>query len=174
MSSTSRAFAVLIVSYALMGLESPLLQELELSFFAPDLALISVVWVAFNMNSVSGALTCFVLGAMKDGFVMGAPIGMHMEIFVVEFYLLRLVSGRIPIRGLLTSMLATGMAELLAVLLFGFLSVIFDPTFQHYSMLWRLMVPVALVTAPFAPLVFYLLDRVDRVFRQSGRDSLFA
>ncbi len=173
MNSTSRALAVLMVGYILLAIESPLLQQLHLSFFAPDLALIAVVWVALHMNFTSGAITCFFLGYLKDGFVMGAPVGMHIEIFVVVFMLLRFFAGKLLMRGLLTLLVTCAVATVFACVLFALLSLLFDPTFTDYGLVLRLAVPVALVTAPFAPVVFFALDRVDRLFVRRGSDSLF-
>ncbi|MFT7625372.1 MAG: rod shape-determining protein MreD [Myxococcota bacterium] len=173
MNSTSRALAVLMVGYLILALESPMLQQLQLSFFAPDLGLIVVVWVALNMNFTSGVMTCFVLGYLKDGFVMGAPIGMHMEIFVVVFVVLRLLAGKLQMRGLLTLLVTTALATVLACMLFALLSLLFDGTFTDYGLVVRLAIPVALVTAPFAPVVFFVLDRVDATFVRRGKDSLF-
>ncbi len=151
-----------------------MLQHLHLARFAPDLALIAVVWIALNMNFTSGVTTCFFLGYLKDGFVMGAPIGMHMEIFVMVFFMVRFFAGKLRVRGSVTLMFTVGMATIIACLLFALLSLLFDPTFTDYGMVIRLILPLALVTAPFAPLIFFLLDRVDAVFHTKGRDSLFA
>jgi len=162
-----------MATYVMLAIESPLLQELHLSFFAPDLALTAAVWVALNMPPVAGPITVCLLGYLKDGFVMGAPIGMHMEIFVVIYYVIRFFAARLLVRGLFTLMLTTVVASLIATSLFALLSLLFDGTFADFGMVFRLMVPVALVTAPFAPVVFYVLDRVDTVFVRRGRDNVF-
>ena len=44
------------------------------------------------------------------------------------------------------------------------LSLLFDPTFTDYQLVMRLTLPVALVTAPFAPVVFFVLNRIDNLF----------
>lgn len=173
MNSISRSLAVTIVVYLMLALESPLLHTLQLSFFAPDLALIAVIWAALHMPTAAALATCFMAGFLKDGFVMGAPIGMHMEIFVVAFFVMRFFAGRLLVRGLPTLMVTTAILSIISTLLFTLLTVIFDRGFTNYGMLMRLMVPVALVTAPFAPLVFFLLDRVDSLFLRKGSDSVF-
>ena len=173
MSSTSRGLAVLMVSYLLLAIESPLLQELRQSYFAPDLALLVVVWVGLNMNATSGALTCFFLGFLKDGFVMGCPVGMHMEIFVIVFFLTRIFVGKVQLKNTWILIFACFVASLLASLLFALLLLLFDPHFTAYELVFRLMLPVALVTAPFAPAIFYVLERIDRMFLRRGRDTLF-
>ena len=172
MSSLSRALAVVMLCYLMLAVESPLLVHLQLSFFAPDLALIAVVWVALQMNTTSGVLTCFVLGFLKDGFVMGAPVGMHMEIFVIAFFVVRFFAGKLLVRGIATLIVTVALVSVLATGLFALLSLLFDPTFTDYGLVLRLVLPVALVTAPFAPIVFFLLDRVDGLFRK--RDTIFS
>lgn len=173
MNSTSRGLAILMACYLLLAIESPLLQHLRLSFFAPDLALIAVVWAALRMNTVSGVLTCFCIGYLKDGFVMGTPVGMHMEIFVVVFFVMRYFAGKLLVRGVVTLMVTAALATVLACMLFMLLSLLFDRTFDSYGLVWRLTLPVALLTAPFAPVVFFALDRIDGMFHRKGRDTLF-
>ncbi len=173
MNSTSRGLAVFMLTYLMLSIESPLLVDLHLSYFAPDLAVIVVVWVALHMNTVSGSITCFLLGFLKDGFVMGVPVGMHMEIFVIIFFLVRYFAGKVLVRGLPTLMITVFVISLLASCLFALLSLLFDRNFTDYGLVFRLLVPVALVTAPFAPGVFYVLDRADGVFNRQ-RDTLFS
>ena len=173
MNAISRTLGIVLTGYVLMALESPLLQELHLSFFAPDLALIVVVWVSLNMETVSGAVSCVQLGFLKDGFTMAVPVGMHMEIFIVIFLIGRFVSGRMQIRGLVGLIVMIALASVLASMLFALLSLLFDRTFGEFDLIVKLMLPYAAVTAPFAPLIFYLLDRVDRLFHRKSGDSIF-
>ncbi len=169
MTSISRSLAILVTVWLLLGLESPLLQQFHLSFFAPDLALIAVVWVSLHMPPTSGILTCLLAGFLKDGYVMSVPVGMHMEIFVILYFIGRFFAGRILVKGLVTLMVTAVFASLVATSLFLLLSLLFDRSFTSYSMVLRLMLPVALVTAPFSPILFYVLDRIDRVFHRKTR-----
>ena len=173
MNAVSRTLGIVLTGFMLMALESPLLQELHLSFFAPDLALIVVVWVLLNMETTSGGITCVLLGFLKDGFTMVVPVGMHMEIFIVLFLIGRFFSGRVQVRGLVGLIVTTALASVLASMLFALLSLLFDRTFGEFDLIVKLMLPYAAVTAPFAPLIFYLLDRVDRLFHRKSGDSIF-
>jgi rod shape-determining protein MreD len=164
LTTLSQALAVWTAVFLMLAIESPMLQHLHLAYFAPDLALIAVVWIAIRMSVEGGALLCFALGYLKDGFVMAVPIGMHMEIFVLLFFVVRYFSSKLLVRGLLTLILTVAVTSLLASGLFAVLSLLFDPTFTDYRLVMRLAGPVALVTAPFAPVVFFLLDRVDGLF----------
>ena len=64
------------------------------------------------------------------------------------------VTGAVPLMAL------TFVASLLSGLLFFVLAVIFDREFSAFQMVLTVMVPNALVTAPFTPLLFPLYDRV--------------
>ena len=173
MTAVSRALAVLLCSYLLLAFEGPLLHQLRLSFFAPDLAVIVTLWIGLHQGPVDGALTAFFLGFMTDGFVMGAPGGVHTEIMVVVFYLSRFFAARVLVKGIGVLMVTAALTSLFASLLFLLLSLLFDRTFEAYGLVLRFMGPVALVTAPFAPVVFHLLDRLDGLFTRKGRDSAF-
>ena len=168
MTSASQSLASIMAVLLMLALESPLLMHLELSFFAPDLALVAVVWIALHFGAGSGALTCFAIGFLKDGFVMGTPVGMHMAIYAVLFQVLRYLSSKLQVRGVATMMVTVALASLLSTSLFALLSLIFDKTFDNYQLVFRLMVPLALVTAPFAPMVFFFMDRIDGLFNRNA------
>ena len=168
MNSASQSLASIMAVLLMLALESPLLMHLELSFFAPDLALIAVVWIALHFGPVSGAITCTLIGFLKDGFVMGTPVGMHMAIYALVFQLMRFLAGKLQVRGVVTMILTVAVASLLSTSLFALLSLIFDKTFDNYQLVFRLMIPLALVTAPFGPMVFFLMDRIDGFFNRKS------
>ena len=168
MNSASQSLASIMAVFLMLALESPLLMHLELSFFAPDLALIAVVWIALHFGSVSGAITCAMIGFLKDGFVMGTPVGMHMAIYAVLFQVLRYIAGKFQVRSIVTVIVTVTLASMLSTSLFALLSLIFDKTFDNYQLVFRLMVPLALVTAPFGPMVFYFMDRIDGLFNRKS------
>ncbi len=174
MTSASRSLAVLLIVYLLLGLESPLLHQLRVALLAPDVALVAVVWLGLNFPPVAGVITAMAVGFLKDAFVPTVPVGMHAEIFVIVFQLSRLMAGRVLVRGVITLMVTAALVSALASGLYLLLTLLFDRSFTAYALVARLMLPHALVTAPFAPFVFFLLDRVDRAFRRRGSgDMLF-
>jgi rod shape-determining protein MreD len=175
MNAISRGLMHLIIGFIVMALLSTLLQQMYVSNFAPDLALLVALWIALNVDIIPGAITCALLGFLKDGFTP-VPVGMHMEIFVLIFFVGRFLVGRVRVKGMGTLVIASMLASLLASLLFALLSLIFDPTYKdfiNFDLIFRLMGPQALVTAPFAPFIFFLLNWVDRWVRPKGSDSLF-
>ena len=174
MNALTQGLAIVIVVFLMLSIEAPLLQHIHLSSFAPDLALIAVLWVGLHMSLIAGVLTASAIGFLKDGFIMTVPIGMNMEILVVILLVSRFFASKLPVRGLATLVVTTVFLTVVSALLFVLLSLLFDKHFEAYRVVFRLMVPVALVTAPFAPVVFFLLDRLDGLFaRAKQRDSLF-
>ena len=171
MTEIARALGVTIVGYLLMAVESPLLQHLHLSYFAPDLALLAAIWAALHLPFVSGILTCLALGYLKDGFVMATPVGMHMEIFAVLFLVVRSITAHLVLRSTAALVVLSAIASVLASLLFALLSLLFDTHFHAFGLVLRMMLPLALVTAPFAPGIFFLLDRTDRLFHRRSRTT---
>ena len=173
MNSAPRSLAVILIAYLLLGLESPLLHQLHISLLAPDVTLVIAVWLGLHFPPVAGCLTSLAIGFLKDGFVSTVPVGMHAEIFVTVFFFARLMAGRVLVRGVVTLMLTAALASMAATLLYVLFSLLFDRAFSAYAMVFRLLLPSALVTAPFAPIVFFLLDRVDRVLHRRGGGGVF-
>ncbi len=174
MSALGQSLSVILITFFLLGVESPLLQELHVSSFPPDLALVPVLWLALHVPPATGMVASLVIGLIKDGFVMGVPVGMYAEISVVTFLVARFLTSKVPIRGLSSLMITTMLLSVLASMLLALLSLLFDPAFQGHGTVLRLAGPVALVSAPFAPLVFFVLDRTDSLFARSRqRDAIF-
>jgi rod shape-determining protein MreD len=161
-----RGFIVVLLTYLVLGTESPLLHRLEVSLYAPNLALVAVMFTSVVEPGLAGVVASFAIGLLHDGFSMGAPIGLHTEIAVLSFLLMRLGVRKLAVAGAVPLMLATFAMSLLSSLLFFLLSAVFDRSFDAFSMVFSVMIPNALVTAPFAPLLFplygWVLDRITR------------
>jgi rod shape-determining protein MreD len=151
------AVAHLLTMYFLLGFESALLLQLGLSFHAPDLTAVAVVYLALRVGFFEGLLTVMLLGLLQDGFSMGAPVGIHVEAFVLLFLLARRLGARIlvssPIATMVVGFLASAIAQAGVLLL----TAVFDRTYGEFSQGVAGVIPNALVTAPFAPLVFWIL-----------------
>ncbi len=162
------------LTFMLLVVASPLLHQLGLSFYAPDFGLIAVLYVAAATPLTSGMLVVFIIGLLKDAFALGSPIGLYTHIAVVVFLLARGLSGRMNIRSLVTAILVTFFASIVSSVLFLGLSAVFDRTFDSFDVILRMMLPQAMVTAPFAPILFALFDKADRVVSRKGsRTTLF-
>jgi rod shape-determining protein MreD len=164
---------LLLLTYLLLGLESPLLHQLNLSLYAPDLALIVVLWIAMNMSGTTGAVTAFLVGLLKDGFAMGSPVGMFTEIAVLVYFLFRFMAHKLTLRGVVPQMVVTLLGALVSGVFFVTLTAIFDRGFDSYGSILSMIVPQALITAPFAPLVFSLCGLADTLFSRRKKDSVF-
>ncbi|MCA9521206.1 MAG: rod shape-determining protein MreD [Myxococcales bacterium] len=157
-----RTVLVVFLGFVMLALESPLLYQLRLNFYAPDLALCVIVYLAMTRPLLYGALGAFLLGFFKDGFA-GSPMGMYMQILTTAYYLTHYAVERVTIRTWLQLMLLTFCASAVSSTLFFLLSVVFDRNFAHSQLVFKMLIPHALVTAPFAPIVFYLLQRFDKL-----------
>ena len=168
-----RAIAILIISFLLLALESPLLHHLHLSFYAPDFGLIVVLYLGMRFDTATGVVTAMFVGLLEDGFSLGSPLGMHMHVAVVVLLLTRALSTRLDIRPTAMSILVAGVASLLSSVLFLLLTLIFDRTFDDYALVLRMLGPQALITAPFAPIIFLLLEKVDRITTRRRHGTIF-
>jgi rod shape-determining protein MreD len=170
-----RALIVILLTYLVVGLESPLLHRLEVSLYAPNLALIAVIFAAWAMPGLDGLIAAFVIGLLHDGFAMGAPVGMHTEISVLVFLALRFPARRMSLQSPIPLMALTVIASVISSALFFLLSAIFDRQFGSFGLIFSVMVPNALVTAPFAPLLFPLYSWASERFApRRGRELYFS
>ncbi len=165
--------AILIVTYLLLAIESPLLYHLDLSFYAPDVALITALFYSTRLSVVKGALVCFALGMLKDAYSLGSPLGMYTEITVVLYFLMRFFSAQLSMRAAVPLMGMIFLASIASSLFFLVLSAIFDRSFEAYGLVLRMMAPQALVTAPFAPILFWLYARVERLTVRKRSPGIF-
>lgn len=162
----------IIISYLLLGLAAPLFSEFEISFLAPDLAVgILLASIAFlpNLRFIFFAL---ILGTLLDGFFPLAPLGLHMERVVILAYATRGITAIIPARTIpkriLLGMLLTCISDFILFLLLA----IFDHSFTAYSVIFRRMIPHALITGitvPIFDVIFFfagrrLSSKKDRIF----------
>jgi len=167
-----RHLSILLVAFLLLAFESPLLGRVQAEAFAPDLVLVVVLYVGLTSRFERGLILALLLGLLKDGFTLGTPVGMHMELLVIAFLVTFRLSRRLALRSPLGVVLLTvffsvgvGVGELV-------LSMVFDRDFgtgaRDAQLIFKAMLPQALITAPFGPIIFWLLDRLDRVVTRQG------
>ncbi|MGM0576989.1 MAG: rod shape-determining protein MreD [Myxococcota bacterium] len=162
-----RHLALFMAGFLALAFESPLLHRAGLAPFAPDLALIFVLYVGLTSNFQTGLLMALSLGLVKDAFALATPIGMYMEVMVIAFLIVYRISVRLALRSPVGVVILTTVASLGASLMELLLAVIFDRTFgaggRGTGLVLATMLPQALITAPFGPVVFWLLERLDRL-----------
>lgn len=168
-----RGLLTILLVYVLLAVESPLLYQLQLSYYAPDFALLVVLYLGMTWTTARGVAAAIVIGLLKDGFALGSPVGMYMHIAVVLFLLSHAVARQLNLRPVGLSVFAAFVASLLSSLLFLLLTLVFDRSFEQYGLIVKMMGPQGLVTAPFAPLVFLLLERLDRMTLRRRSGSIF-
>ena len=172
-----RNLTLFLVAFMLLAMESPLLGRIQAEAFAPDIALIVVLYVGLTSRFEAGILLALLLGLLKDGFALGSPVGMHMEILTIAFLVTYRLSRRLALRSPLGVALLTIVFSLGCGVLELILSLVFERDFgvgaRDSQLMLKAMLPQALLTAPFGPMLFWLLGRVDRfITRQS--DSIYA
>ena len=172
-----RNLTILLVAFLLLAFESPLLGRIQAEAFAPDLALVVVLYVGLTSRFEAGLVLALSLGVLKDAFALGSPIGMHMEILVIAFLITFRLSRRLALRSPLGVVLLTIVFSLGCGILELVLSLVFDRDFgvgaRDAELILKAMLPQALLTAPFGPILFWLFGRLDRfITRQSG--SIYA
>jgi len=159
-----RAIGIFLMSFLLLSFLSPLLAQVSTAHYTPDLLLLIVVYVGLTTTFGTGIALALSLGLVKDGFTP-TPIGMWMEIFVITFLISHRLSRRLALRGPLALMFIAAFFSLGASLLELILSTTFDRQFGEGQSgphtIIEAMVPQALATGPFAPVVFWLFDRLD-------------
>jgi len=170
-----RGLLIVMLTYVLLGVESPILHHLELTYFVPDVALIAVLFTAYTFEDIEGLIVAMCIGLLHDAFSMGAPIGMFTEICVLSYLMARLVFRKLSVTGAVPLMGITFAASILSSLLFFVFAAIFDREFNAFGMILTVMVPNALVTAPFTPLLFPLYDwALSRTTHRRNRKSFLS
>lgn len=162
MASTIKILFLLLLAYVLFSLESPFLQSLHISLYAPEVALGLILYATFALPVHAGALFAFMLGLLRDGFSGGAMLGIHSEIYTMIFLLAVLLSKRLDFRHPFIFMLVTAVASLCSSMLFFVFSAVFDQDFEQYGLVMRLMLPQGLISAPIGPPVGALAALVCR------------
>jgi rod shape-determining protein MreD len=171
-----RGFAFLLLAFLLLALESPLLHAAGAVRYAPDLALITVVYLGLSSPLGGGMATVLGVGLLRDAFTTGTPVGLFMEIAVIIFLICQRLARRLVVRGALGSMVVVAVFSVVSAILEILLSLLFVRTFTQGTSgpgaILLAMIPQALVTAPFAALLFWLFDRVDGLVTRK-QDSVF-
>ena len=171
-----RGLALWLAVFVLLAFESPLLYQAHVAHYAPDVVLIAAIYLGLTSSFESGLFICFVLGFLKDGFALGSPVGLYTEITVLVFLVSFRLSRRLAVRGPVSVVFLTAFFSLGASFLELLLCLTFDRTFGQGAsgpgLILSMMLPQALISAPFGPVVFWLLERLD-TWTTHKNDSLY-
>ncbi|MSP90973.1 MAG: hypothetical protein EXR79_04085 [Myxococcales bacterium] len=161
-----------LVAFALQAAVSPLLGRLESQFFAPDIALLTALYVGSRSSLLRGVACGFAVGLFKDGLALAAPIGVYTEITVLAVLAGRVLEKRVDLRSAVPLMATAAGVTLAATALFLLLEAVFHRAFDAYLDVVQMALPLALVTMLVAPLYFALLDRLSRPIEGHARPTL--
>ena len=171
-----RSLALVLATFLLMALLSPLLHDADVARYVPDLALVACLYIGLTSTLEKSIVIALVIGLLEDGFTTGQTVGLGMEIAVLAVLAAQRLSRRLVLRGPLGAMLLAFGMSLAASLLALALSLLFVRNFTDGAsgplVILTSMVPQALVTAPFGAIVFWLFDRLDALTSRKN-ESVF-
>jgi rod shape-determining protein MreD len=158
-----RNTAFLALGLAVLVVQSNLFRlvgRLHIAGANPSLLLPLVVFMGVHEYSMArGAALAFTLGYLLDVFA-AAPVGLFTFVSVATFWVARMAGVRLAAQTLVTKMalaLAFGLFEGILVVV---LTTIFGNDPARPRALAVLVLPHAVATALFAPLVFSLAERL--------------
>lgn len=161
-----------LITFVLLGLASPLLGRFDMQLYAPDVLLLTAIFVATRGDLLPGIVTVFCCGLIKDGFTLAAPVGMFTEIAVLAFLGARVFLGRVDLRSIVPLMATTAATTLAATGVFWLLSTVFDRDFAGDQQVLDAVLPLTLATMIVAPVQFALLDRAAGLFGRKERSGV--
>lgn len=173
MKTFLRMLIYLAMGYLLLAIVSPLMHVMQVRLYAPDPAIAIVVFAAASMEFFPGLATAWLLGMLRDGFSPGSPVGLHMEIYVVVFLFCLLVSKKMDYRSPVLMAILVGVCSLLANGLMLVFLAIFDQDFNDFTLVLRMAVPQAFISAPMGPIAAGLLRFTDRNLLGYDKDGVF-
>lgn len=168
-----KEFAWFLLAYLLLALESPLLGHLDSQFFAPDVALLTAIFAGSRTNLLRGLAVAFVVGLLKDGLSMSAPLGLYTEVNVLALLMSRVLARRVDLQSPVPVMATAAGMSLGATALFLGLEAIFHRSFEAYGDVVRMALPLSLITMLVAPMHFAVLERLTRRFESKDRAVVY-
>lgn len=171
-----RSAAILLTGFLLLALLSPLLHDVGVANYVPDVTLVVCLYVGLTSSLEKAIGIALVLGLLKDGFTTGQAVGLSMELSVLAVLFSARLSRRLVLRGPVGAMVLAFGASLLSSVFEILLSLLFVRLFTEGgsgpNVILSAMLPQALVTAPFGAMLFWLLDRLDALTMRKN-ESVF-
>ena len=164
--------AWILTTYLLLAVLSPLLGYLDATLFAPDVALITALFVGSRVDLGPSLVVGFATGLLKDGFSLSAPVGVYTEINVLVVLLARVLQNRVDLVSPMPVMATTAATSVVATFAFLGLEAVFHRSFDAYTAVLATALPIALTTMLWAPAQFALLERIRRRFEQQTRGKI--
>ncbi|MDA3862287.1 MAG: rod shape-determining protein MreD [Deltaproteobacteria bacterium] len=160
----NRVLAIFLLAVFTLLIEPLLLEIIPfLGTTSPEFALITILYIAHGVKGslARGAAASLGLGYLMDLYT-GAPIGMHAFVFVLLYFLARLISAKIYGISLITQALFGAVFSVLCGLIIISLEKWLNPV-HHSWVLLEYIPKQALVTGLFSPVYFYIIWKLDRL-----------
>ena len=158
-----RTGAIFVLGWLLLAIQSAALWSLP---GIPDLLVPLALYLGATRKPLRAAILAGALGYLAD-LLGGGPRGLYIMLGMMVSYLASALSVRFVVHGTLFLTVLAFFASLLAQLAaLGMLSA-FYRGFRHHELLLGDLLPVALATALFTPLVVWLCAWLDRLGRKS-------
>ena len=155
-------FAVTVVAFLI----EPLIIEIVpfLGTSAPEFGIITIIYLAHGVKGspARGAGYSLMLGYLMDLY-SGAPVGMHAFVYVLLYFMLRLLSTKIYGHTVIAQAIMGGIFSALVGLVIISMDKWLNPV-PHSWVFLRIIPRQMLVTAVFSPLWFWILWKLDRLF----------
>lgn len=144
-------------------LQSTWLHAIAVYAVIPDLALLVIVYVAFQNVRTEGIAAGFLSGILQD-FISSAPLGFNAFVRTVVSFGFNLISGSFYIDRVLMPMLFGGAATLIKALATAVLAFAF-PAFVHgYDFLDKILWIETAYNAVLAPVLFFILGLLKSLY----------
>ncbi|HRY81709.1 MAG TPA: rod shape-determining protein MreD [Spirochaetia bacterium] len=144
-------------------LQSTWLHAVAVYAVIPDLALLVIVYVAFQNVRTEGIAAGFLSGLLQD-FISSAPLGFNAFVRTVVSFGFNLISGSFYIDRILMPMLFGGAATLLKALATALLAIAFPAFIHGYDFLDRVLWIETAYNAVLAPFLFLILGLLKSLF----------
>ena len=162
-----RFLSLLVIAFALIVLQTTLLEIVLLHQMSVELSLLLVLYAGFRYEPGEGAVVSMLCGFLTD-CMTGSPTGLFVFLYVLIFSVTKLLSQRMYADSRLFFAFFAFVAALAeGVLLVMLYRIIAEVDFPHY--VFRHAVPQAFVLALLSPLFFKGLDLVEE--RLNGKTA---
>ena len=152
-----------VASVGFSFLQSTWLQAIALYTVIPDLALLVIVFVAFQNVRAEGIVAGFLSGLLQD-FISSAPLGFNAFIRTIVAFGFNLISGSFFIDRILMPMLFGAAATLIKALAAAILALAFPTHIHGYDFLDRILWVETAYNAVLAPILFFILGLLKPLF----------
>jgi rod shape-determining protein MreD len=149
--------AAIILTAAL--LQITVINSIRIWKVRPDILLIMVVFFAFNGGTRLGVRTGAFAGFLKDIFTDG-PFACWTITFALAGFLVGFYRNRFYRENLYTQISMTLLSFLFSSVFYYLLADLFTEMPSFYQSLLLLIIPAAIYTAIFSPVIFLALDRI--------------